>query len=49
MSPVRAILLTSRSDVSAVFSMDKYKQIGKFFEGFLIPQTQQQALPGSKL
>lgn len=49
MSHVRAVLLTVRLDVSAVFNMDKYKQIGKFFEGFLIPQTQQQALPGSKL
>lgn len=26
------------SDVSAVLSMEDYQSIGKFFEGFLIPQ-----------
>lgn len=26
-------------DVSAVWGMDEYTQIGRFFEGFLIPQS----------
>lgn len=32
-------LLTVCSDVSAVMGLDDYEQVGKFFQGFLVPQT----------
>ncbi|EAU34080.1 conserved hypothetical protein [Aspergillus terreus NIH2624] len=44
-SPERGAIVIVRPDqyVSAVYSLDDYAQIGKFFDGFLIPQDKQQA------
>lgn len=36
-------------DVSAVFSIHNYKQIGEFFEGILIPQVIPRTLSDTKL
>ncbi|GAB1218030.1 hypothetical protein ATERTT37_007276 [Aspergillus terreus] len=44
-NPERGAIVIVRPDqyVSAVYSLDDYAQIGKFFDGFLIPQDKQQA------
>ncbi|GES62091.1 FAD binding domain protein [Aspergillus terreus] len=44
-SPERGAIVIVRPDqyVSAVYSLDDYVQVGKFFDGFLIPQDKQQA------
>ncbi|KAL5359880.1 FAD binding domain-containing protein [Aspergillus floccosus] len=44
-SPEKGAIVIVRPDqyVSAVYSVDDYVQIGKFFDGFLIPRDNQQA------
>ncbi|GES66508.1 phenol 2-monooxygenase [Aspergillus terreus] len=43
--PQQGVIIIVRPDqyVSAVFGVDKFEQIGKFFEGFLIPPHREQA------
>ncbi|KAF9883020.1 hypothetical protein FE257_004333 [Aspergillus nanangensis] len=53
-SPQKGAIVIVRPDqyVSSVFSVDDFKEIGKFFEGFFIPQEKQQqqiTLPEAKL
>ncbi|PYI05529.1 phenol 2-monooxygenase [Aspergillus sclerotiicarbonarius CBS 121057] len=50
-SPDKGAIVIVRPDqyVSAVFSLDGYRRIGPFFEGFMIPQERLEPLAGSKL
>ncbi|QKX60716.1 uncharacterized protein TRUGW13939_07862, partial [Talaromyces rugulosus] len=49
-NPQKGCIIIARPDqyVSAVFGLDSYRQIGKFFEGFSIPQDGQRAFSESK-
>ncbi|PWY65706.1 phenol 2-monooxygenase [Aspergillus heteromorphus CBS 117.55] len=50
-SPDKGAIIIVRPDqyVSAVFSLDDYRRIGEFFEGFMIPQEKTGSLPEDKL